>query len=102
MSLNFKTIQNSFRIEFSRLINLIKKQKWNIVFYFFLVLVGFLYFSTALVTNMFTTPFSGDYVSQMFAFYTNCYDDWWHFFKTGEFVFYDMNTFLGADNLGCN
>ena len=57
---------------------------------------------TSLFINYFTTPFTGDYSSQQFAFYTNGYDDWWHFIKTGEFVLYDTNTFLGADNIGSN
>lgn len=102
MSINFKAIQNSLKIEFSHFWAIIKKYKWDIAFYFFLVLVGLLFFSVSLVTNMFTTPFGGDYVVQMFSFYTNGYDDWWHFFKTGEFILYDTNTFLGANNISCN
>lgn len=76
----------------------------NSMFYYFLflVLLGVLFFATSLFINYFTTPFTGDYTSQQFAFYTNGYDDWWHFFKTGEFVLYDTNTFLGADNIGSN
>ena len=76
----------------------------NSMFYYFvfLVLLGVIFFATSLFINYFTTPFTGDYTSQQFAFYTNGYDDWWHFFKTGEFVLYDTNTFLGADNIGSN
>ena len=74
------------------------------MFYYFLFLIflGLLFFATSLFINYFTTPFTGDYTSQQFAFYTNGYDDWWHFFTTGEFVLYDQNTFLGADNIGSN
>ncbi len=72
-------------------------------FYFlFLMALGILFFATTLFDNFFTTAFTGDYCSQQFSFYTNGYDDWWHFFKTGEFVLYDENTFLGADNIGSN
>ena len=73
------------------------------LFYYFLLLVvlGFLYFSTTL-SNHFTTSFTGDYVAQQIPFYTNGYDDWWHFLTTGEFVFYDTNTYLGANNIGSN
>ena len=76
----------------------------NSLFYFFLFLVamGFLFFATSLIWNYFTTPFTGDYTSQQYSFYTNGYDDWWHFFRTGEFVLYDTNTFLGVDNIGSN
>lgn len=76
----------------------------NSAFYYYLVLVGIgiLFFATSLFTNYFTTPYTGDYVAQQFAFYTNGYDDWWHFFTTGEFVLYDTNTFLGASNIGSN
>ena len=71
-------------------------------YYLFLVVVGIIFFATSLFINSFTTPFTGDYVTQQYAFYTNGYDDWWHFFRTGEFVLYDTNTFLGVDNIGSN
>ena len=71
-------------------------------FYFGLLLVGFVFYCTAMVPNYFTTPFSGDYTSQEFAFYTNGWDDWWHFLTTGEFVMFDSNTFLGVNNIGSN
>ena len=71
-------------------------------YYIFLVMLGVVFFATSLFINYFTTPFTGDYSAQQFAFYTNGYDDWWHFFKTGEFVLYDTNTFLGVDNIGSN
>ena len=71
-------------------------------YYLFLLFLGVLFFCTSLFINYFTTPFTGDYTAQQFAFYTNGYDDWWHFFTTGEFVLYDQNTFLGADNIGSN
>lgn len=71
-------------------------------YYLMLVVIGIFFFSASLFTNYFTTPFTGDYTAQQYAFYTNGYDDWWHFFKTGEFVLYDTNTFLGASNIGSN
>ena len=71
-------------------------------YYLFLVVVGIIFFATSLFINSFTTPFTGDYVTQQYAFYTNGYDDWWHFFRTGKFVLYDTNTFLGVDNIGSN
>lgn len=79
------------------------KNSHSLFYYFiFMVLLGLLFFCTTLFTNSFTTPFTGDYCAQQIAFYTNGYDDWWHFFTTGEFVFYDSNTFLGANNIGSN
>lgn len=76
----------------------------NSTFYYYLVLVGMgiLFFGVSLFSNYFTTPFTGDYTAQQLAFYTNGYDDWWHFLTTGEFVLYDTNTFLGASNIGSN
>ena len=71
-------------------------------YYIFLVLIGLVFFSTSLCVNYFTTPFTGDYVTQQYSFYTNGYDDWWHFFRTGEFIFYDTNTYLGVNNIGSN
>ena len=74
------------------------------LFYYVLVLIltGLGFFGFALVTQKFTTPFSGDFSQQYFAFEYNFYDDWWTFFKTGKFPFYDSNTFLGADNIISN
>ncbi len=76
----------------------------NSMFYYFVFLlaIGILFFATSLFVNYFTIPYTGDYVMQQFAFYTNGYDDWWHFLTTGEFVLYDQNTFLGVDNIGSN
>ena len=67
-----------------------------------LIAVGLGFFGFALLTEKFTTPFSGDYSQQYFAFEYNFYDDWWTFFKTGQFPLYDSNTFLGADNIVSN
>lgn len=77
---------------------------FNSLFYYFLFLffLGMVFLGTSLFTDYFTTPFTGDYCAQQISFYTNGYDDWWHFFKTGEFNFYDTNTFLGVDNIGAN
>lgn len=74
------------------------------VFYFaiLLIVICLAFFGMALVTQSFTTPFSGDYAQQAYAFYYNAYDDWWTFFKTGKFPLYDANTFIGADNIEAN
>ncbi len=73
-------------------------------FYYVLTLigVGFLFFGYALITQKFTTPYSGDFSQQSYQLYYDFYDDWWTFFKTGQFPFYDSNTFLGADNVFAN
>jgi len=74
------------------------------LFYYVLSLIaigcGFLIY--ALLTQNLTTPFSGDFAQQSIPFYYNFYDDWWTFFKTGKFPFYDTNTYLGADNVLAN
>lgn len=74
------------------------------IFYYVLILigVGLGFFGYALITQKFTTPFGGDFAQQYFAFEYNFYDDWWTFFKTGKFPFFDTNTFLGADNVFAN
>lgn len=67
-----------------------------------LIFTGVMFFSFALVTNLFTIPLSGDYVLQQIPFYLNGYDDWWHFFQTGEFVLWDHSTYLGSNYIGSN
>jgi hypothetical protein len=74
-------------------------------FYFFVALtavLGVIFFIVPLFTEMFTIPLGGDYTQQQIPFYTNGYDDWWKFLKTGEFPLWDPNTFLGANNIGSN
>lgn len=73
-------------------------------FYYVLLLIGigFAFFGFALITERVTTPFSGDFSQQSYQLYYDFYDDWWTFFKTGKFPFYDANTFLGADNVFAN
>lgn len=73
-------------------------------FYYVLALigVGLGFFGYALLTQKFTTPYGGDFAQQTYQLYYNFYDDWWTFFKTGQFPFYDSNTFLGADNVFAN
>lgn len=73
--------------------------------YFFLGLtavLGIIFFAYPLFTEMFTIPLGGDFTQQQIPFYTNGYDDWWHFLKTGEFPLWDANTFLGVNNIGSN
>ena len=74
------------------------------LFYFVILLicVGLGFFALALLSQKFTTPFGGDFAQQYYAFEYNFYDDWWTFFRTGKFLFFDTNTFLGADNVISN
>ena len=76
----------------------------NSLFYYALILIGIGigFYGYALFTQYFTVPLGGDYTQQYVAFHYNFYDDWWTFFKTGKFVLWDHNTFLGADNITSN
>ncbi|MEG2640505.1 MAG: YfhO family protein [Bacilli bacterium] len=77
---------------------------FNNLFYYvcFLFLMGIIFYISSLAVNGFAILPSGDYVYQSVPFFHNGYDDWWKFLTTGEFPFWDPNTFLGADNLGNN
>lgn len=84
-------------------INSINKNEsplWKYIIY--LTVLGVAFFAYALFNNDFTIPFGGDYTQQQIPFYTNGYDDYWHFFKTGQFPLWDSNTFLGVNNIGSN
>lgn len=85
-----------------RLIAFFKNYNSGFYFFLFLCLIGLIFFISSLWENQFTTLFGGDYTAQQLPFYTNGYDDWWHFFTTGEFRFYSTNTYLGASNMGAN
>lgn len=94
-----RKINNKFLLS---IIEFFKVHKAKFEYFLFLFIMGILFFFSLLITNNLTTPYSGDYCAQQFSFYLNGYDDWHTFFKTGKFVFYDTNTFLGSNNIGSN
>lgn len=94
--------ENERKFVFPKRLTFLKDIRSDFYYYFFMVFMGILFFAASLFTQYFTTPMTGDYVSQQYAFYTNGYDDWWRFFTTGQFTLYDTNTFLGASNIGSN
>ncbi len=76
----------------------------NSLFYWglLLVIVGIGFYAYSLFTEYWTVPYGGDYTQQQIPLYYNGYDTWMTFFKTGEFVLWDNNVFLGVDNIGSN
>ncbi len=73
--------------------------------YFYIIslfIIAILFFSSSLFKESFTIPFGGDFTQQQLQFYINGYDDYWSFFKTGQFPLWDTNTFLGVNNIGSN
>ena len=103
MEITFKKdSKNIKKNKFLKFFSFLKNPRSLFYFFVFMVILGFLYFISTTSTNYFTTSFTGDYVAQQIPFYTNGYDDWWTFIKTGKFVFYDTNTYLGANNIGSN
>lgn len=91
---------NEFKI--NKLIPMIKNKESLFYYVLFLIILAFAYYAYTIVANGFTAPITGDYTAQTIPFFYNGWDDWWHFFKTGEFPFWDANTVLGADNLANN
>lgn len=78
-------------------------EEWPLYKYvIYLFVIAILFFIYPLFTEQFTIPLGGDYTQQQIPFYTNGYDDWWNFIKTGQFPLWDSNTFLGANNIGSN
>lgn len=102
MEVTFTKPVNEKKFHLPKWLSFLKNPSSDFYYYLFMVGMGLLFFAASIFTQYFTTPLSGDYNSQQFAFYTNGYDDWWRFFTTGEFTLYDTNTFLGASNIGSN
>lgn len=92
----------SFKEKISSKLSFLKDIHSMFYYVLFLIGAGLLFFGYALVTQKFTTPYSGDFSQQSYQLYYNFYDDWWTFFKTGQFPAYDANTFMGADNIMSN
>ncbi|MGE4342562.1 MAG: YfhO family protein [Bacilli bacterium] len=83
--------------------NRLNDDEWPLYKYvIYLFIIAILFFIYPLFTEQFTIPLGGDYTQQQIPFYTNGYDDWWRFLKTGQFPLWDSNTFLGANNIGSN
>ncbi|NLB40275.1 MAG: YfhO family protein [Erysipelotrichaceae bacterium] len=79
------------------------KDRGSLFYYgLFLAAIGLGFYGYSLLTQYFSVPLGGDYTQQYVAFHYNFYDDWWTFFKTGDFVMWDHNMFLGVDNITSN
>jgi uncharacterized membrane protein YfhO len=98
----FCALKVFFITRYQRFVINLKNPDSMLRYVLYLIMVGVLFYGVALVSNAFTIPLSGDYVMQQIPFYYNGYDDWWHFFKTGEFVLWDSSTYLGSSNIGSN
>ena len=84
-------------------LNRLTDDEWPLYKYvIYLFVIAILFFIYPLFTEQFTIPLGGDYTQQQIPFYTNGYDDWWNFIKTGQFPLWDSNTFLGVNNIGSN
>ncbi|HHU27954.1 TPA: YfhO family protein [bacterium] len=68
----------------------------------FLFLLGLVMFSSRTVTNYFTLPMNGDYILQQLPFHENGYDNIWHFLRTGEFVMWSYENFIGVNYFAAN
>lgn len=87
----------------SGMINRFNDEEWPLYkFVIYLFVIAILFFIYPLFSEQFTIPLGGDFTQQQIPFYTNGYDDWWNFIKTGQFPLWDSNTFLGANNIGSN
>jgi hypothetical protein len=77
---------------------------WQSLFYFALAtfIIAMAWCGYSLINNHFTQLYGWDYSSQYVTFYYDFYDCWHEFFRTGKFVLYDTQTFLGTDNIGSN
>jgi uncharacterized membrane protein YfhO len=102
MSTFLISLKQNFIKQSNRFFAAIKDSNSLLNYGIFLTIIAILFFGFALFSNSFTIPLSGDYVMQQIPFYFNGYDDWWHFFRTGEFVMWDSSTYLGSNNIGSN
>lgn len=79
----------------------LKPSEFQITLYF-LIITSIACFFISWVNNHMTVPLGGDYYMQEMNFIYNYYDDFHHFFKTGEFIFFDTSPTLGIDNIAGN
>ncbi len=76
---------------------IIHSDSWQVVG--LATIVAFFSFCYVLVTQHFTIPINGDFMLQGMTFIYNGYDDWHHFFETGQFVQWDTSGMLGVSNI---
>jgi uncharacterized membrane protein YfhO len=77
---------------------------WKSLFWFFvfIFLLGIAWMGYSVFFNSGTQLYGWDYSSQFTQLGYDFWDCWHTFFTTGEFVYYDSQTFLGVDNIGSN
>lgn len=98
-----KIEEDEVKVKVHGFLNRLSDDEWPLYkFVIYLFVIAILFFIYPLFTEQFTIPLGGDYTQQQIPFYTNGYDDWWNFIKTGQFPLWDSNTFLGANNIGSN
>lgn len=91
---------NNYKI--NKLIPFLKDYKSLFYYVVFLIVLAFCFYIITIFSNGLTAIVTGDYTVQSVPFFYNGYDDWWHFFTTGEFPFWDSSTAFGADNIANN
>lgn len=98
---NIKTNNSLNKIK-EKIKNLVLKPSEFQITIYFLIITSIACFIISWVRNNLTVPLGGDYYMQEMTFIYNFYDDFHHFFKTGEFIFFDTSPTLGIDNIGGN
>lgn len=94
--------KTALKEKFKNILNAFKYPKAGMKCFYCLTVIAILCFIVSYLQNGFKIPLNGDYSVQMMEFIYNQYDDWHHFFKTGEFILWDRSVFLGVDNIGGN
>ncbi len=94
-------LKDYYEVVIKKLTSFLIKHEYLKVFLFIFVL-GIIMFASRTVTNQFTLPMNGDYILQQLPFHENGYDNVWHFLKTGEFVMWSYENFIGVNYFAAN
>jgi uncharacterized membrane protein YfhO len=94
-------IKQKSELIISKIIEFLIKHEYLKVF-ICLFILAVIMFASRTVTNQFTLPMNGDYILQQLPFHENGYDKVWHFLKTGEFVMWSYENFIGVNYFAAN
>ena len=95
---------NPFRDKLKGFFSKVKKGRFLINLYYFLILlgIGFGFYAMMLFENGFTLAYGGDYSSQYIPMGYHVWDYYHEWIYTGHFTLFDPTVYLGVNSFGSN
>ena len=95
---------NPFKEGAKKLFEKVKHYRFPATFYYFLILIaiGVGFYMWMLVQNNFSLAYGGDYMAQYIPMGYHVWDYYHEWFRTGHFILFDQDIYLGVNSFGSN